>query len=306
MGKRISEEMISQILRERRQGKSVNAIAQSLGVHRQTVRFYLKEKQDDILRDEVRKEVLATALRDHFNELADFAGKELKEKVRASYPEGTSAVQTALELSGGLVGMPAVGSPFYVANEWERMYVESSRAKHLTTALREHAADSPLWAYWDKWQRNVSDYKLQSLRLRVVVLLLPDAEPPAALKAAPEYIPVLHKWLLGELVLRASGALHGKEVNAEIVGRSAKAPYEQLILDGVAIRVEDGKALLDYLVERLETLEKLELAESLKSAALAMRNWQSTLTVIANEICSELDALALKRAFSGRCHLCPV
>jgi len=305
MGKRISEEMLSQILRERRQGKSIAAIAQSLGVHRQTVRFYLKEKQDDILRDEVRKEVLAMALRDHFKELADFAGKELKEKFEASYPEGTEAFQ-ALELPGGLVGMPAVGSPFYVANEWERMHVESSRTKHLSKALREHTADSPLWTYWDKWETNISDYKAQSLGLSVAVLLWPDAEPPEGLRIAPEYIPVLHKWLLGNLLLRASGALHKKEINAEIVGRSAKAHYEQLVLDGVSIRVEDGNALLSYLVDRVDELEKLPSAEPLKLATRAIKDRQSTLIDIAGKICSELDALALKRAFSGRCHLCPV
>jgi len=302
MGKKISEEMLSQILRERRQGKSIAAIAQSLGVHRQTVRFYLKEKQDDILRDEVRKEVLAMALRDHFKELADFAGKELKEKFRASYPEGTEAFQ-ALELSGGLVGMPAVGSPFYVANEWERMYIESSRTKHLAKALREHTADSLLWAYWDEWETNVSDYKLQSLGLRGTVLLLPDAEPPEDLRIEPEYIPILHKWLLGNLLLQASGALYRKEVNAQIIGKSAKAPYEQLVLDGVAIRVEDGKALLNYLINRLE---QVQLTELLQSAALAMKDRQSYLADIASKIRSELDALALKRAFSGRCHLCPI
>jgi len=294
--------MLSQILRERRQGKSIAAIAQSLGVHRQTVRFYLKEKQDDILRDEVRKEVLAMALRDHFKELADFAGKELKEKFRASYPEGTSGFQT-LELSGGLVGMPAAGSPFCVANEWERMYVEPSRIKHLTKALREHTGDSLLWTYWDKWETNVSDYKAESLGLRVEVLLLPDAEPPGDLRVAPEYIPVLHKWLMGNVLLQASGALHGKEINAEVIVRSAKAPYEQLILDGVAIRVEDGKALLNYLIDRLEQVRVTGL---LQSAALAMKDRQSTLTDIANTMCSELDALGLKHAFPGRCHLCPI
>jgi AcrR family transcriptional regulator len=305
MGKRISEEMLSQILRERRQGKSITAIAESLGVHRQTVRFYLKEKQDDILRDEVRKEVLAMALRDHFKELADFAGKELKEKFKASYPEGTEAFQ-ALELSGGLVGMPAMGSPFYVANEWERIYSESSRTKHLSKALREHTADSPLWTYWDKWETNISDYKAQSLGLRVAVLLWPDAEPPEGLRIAPEYIPVLHKWLLGNLLLWAGGELGGKEVNAEIVGRSAKAHYEQLVLDGVAIRVDNGNALLSYLVDRVNELEKLPSAEPLKLATRAMKDGQSTLIDIAGKICSELDALGLKRAFSGRCHLCPV
>jgi len=302
MGKRISEEMVSEIMRLRRQDKSIAAIAESLGVHRQTVRFYLKEKKDEILRDEVRKEVLATALRDHFKELADFAGKELKEKFRASYPEGTTASQS-LQLSGGLNGMPAIGSPFYMANEWERMYVDSPRAKHLTEALREHTPDSPLWVYWDEWQTDVVDYKGETLGLRVAVLLLPEAEPPAALKVAPEYIPMLHKWLLGNLLLQASGVLHRKDLNVEIVGKAEKIPCDQLVLDGVPIRVEDGKALLNYLIDRLE---QIQLSGLLQSAATAMKERQSALIDITAKINSELDTLSMKHAFPGRCHLCPI
>ena len=123
--------------------------------------------------------------------------------------------------------------------------------------------------------------------------------------------------LLRAGVVDAAAELDGSDAPVLLVLQTAKDPKgasrEQrfvkelgIVLDGVSIRVEDGNALLSYLVDRVDELEKLPSAEPLKSATRAMKDGQSTLIDIARKIYSELDALGLKRAFSGRCHLCPV
>jgi len=41
--KRLSEEQVQEMLRMRRQGQSVKAIAEAIGCHRQTVRLHLRK-----------------------------------------------------------------------------------------------------------------------------------------------------------------------------------------------------------------------------------------------------------------------
>ena len=70
---RISEAQINEMLRLRRQGKSISAVARATGFHRQTVGAYLRERQADILADEVRKQLLTDELQKHLGSLIQFA-----------------------------------------------------------------------------------------------------------------------------------------------------------------------------------------------------------------------------------------
>ena len=54
---RITDQQISDMMRLRRQGKSLSAIARALKCNRQTVRVYLKERQADVLVDEIKKQL---------------------------------------------------------------------------------------------------------------------------------------------------------------------------------------------------------------------------------------------------------
>ena len=74
-------------MRMRRQGESIKTIAQDVGCHRQTVRMHLKEKRGETLADESRKQVLIVELRNHFQELVDFAAVGLKWRSRPSRSE---------------------------------------------------------------------------------------------------------------------------------------------------------------------------------------------------------------------------
>jgi len=114
MGK-ITDEQVKEMMRLRRQGKSVTEIALIVGCHRQTVMAYLRERQSSILVDEVKKEVLKEALLGHFNRVADHADKEEGRRYKYSNPEGKHVLV-------GLLGEPGIGSPFYMADEWERLY----------------------------------------------------------------------------------------------------------------------------------------------------------------------------------------
>jgi len=71
--KRLTEEQVQEMLRMRRQGQPIEAIAQAIGCHRQTVRLHLQERRGDILADEVRKQLLTDELRRHVDDLTQFA-----------------------------------------------------------------------------------------------------------------------------------------------------------------------------------------------------------------------------------------
>ncbi|GAH81659.1 unnamed protein product [marine sediment metagenome] len=80
MGEKIKSDKINKIMRLGREGNSISNIAEKLGIHRQTVNFYLNKGQEETINVEVRKKVLEEALWEHFREVRDFAGKELKQK----------------------------------------------------------------------------------------------------------------------------------------------------------------------------------------------------------------------------------
>lgn len=293
--KKVTNDQIRQMMDLRRGGKTITAIAEMLGLNRHTVRVYLKQNEDEFFRQEVRRGVMGEALAKHFEDLSHFANTELREKLRASYPEGLKIPQG--KILGGLLWLPAIGSPLYMAEEMERMYADSTKTRHLKRALREHSEDSPLWHWWDKLQRErLADYiGGVSFFSRIVV----ETESELTQRVKLEWIPSIQKWLFGNLLRKASGESYEE---LEVRG-------DELVYRGTVIaRVKDGKAFNDYLAGVLEKAEKTSEWGALREATekLKGKEKQSELRHIFAEMDSALDVLVLKRAFPGRCHLCPI
>jgi len=298
--KPITEEQVHEMMRMRRQGRSIKAIAQAMGCHRQTVRMHLKERHADILADEARKQVLIDELRNHFRELAGFATVELKSHLRASRTElpgsGPEMLMPGRPISmEGTLGLPGPGSSNHAAEEWARMYELPSKEQHLMQALREHTKDSPLWSHWDGWRREVADYETKSREL--FEWLVDKTEAELFQKIDPQYLGLIRQWLFGNLLLRANDA--GYE-------------YERLQMKGGVLTsagreiARGGKLLYDYLLGILKEAEQRSEWGALGLAAKQLKENQLELRRIVSEIDSALDGIELMRAFPGRCHLCPV
>lgn len=294
--RRITEEQVREMMRLRRQGESIKGIAQAIGCHRQTVRLHLKEKRGDMLRDEARKEILMEAIRNHFKELADFAGKRMKRRFEESYPEKASTLQR--KYLGGLFGLPGIGSSSYMVGEWERMHELSSRERHLIQALKEHMSDSPLWPYWTEWQREISQYAATSRDVRDE---LNKKIEEIYLTEEPKQLASLQKWLFGNALRRASGQQYEE---LEIVKRQ---DWDELICgDTVIGQVDHGEILRERLFGILKEPQNLPVYSELQDTMKELEDLQPKLGATANEMNSALDALSMMYGFPGRCHLCPI
>jgi len=307
---RITDQQISDMMRLRRQGKSISAIARALKCNRQTVRVYLKERQADVLVDEVRKQILIDELRGHFLELATLATATLKARVDASPSEGSESAYPTTGLFvrffvpvslAGRLGLPGPGAANYTISEWGRMYELPERDKHLIQALREHTKDSDLWVHWDSWRKEVADYETLCRQLGLWVYT--KTEPKRWQEIDAEYVDKVRFWLLGNILLKTSGAAREELVGS---GRDLTTPAGDLVA-----RAEDSasrQALQEYLDGILEEAEQQPQWSALESATAQLRHVekQKKLRDIADKISAVLDVTERMRAFPGHCHLCPV
>jgi len=295
---KITDEQVKEMMRLRREGKSITEIAQIVGCHRQTVRAYLRERKSSILVDEVRKEVLKEALLWHFKELADFARKELGDRFKFSCPEGKYVL-------GGLLGLPGVGSPLYMSNEWERMYEPALRGSPLQKALRDHTGYSPVWRHWDEWEGIVGQYEVTSADFRDWV---------AKKTEVPEIYSVVNqddrnkiqRWLFGNVLRLTSGE---SCCGLSVVTTGSHAELRCSCSGAVVGEVkdaEDAKVLADRLADILKEAQGLDLLKELRTVMEELEGRQDELKEIAVKIISELEILGMKRAFPESCHLCPI
>lgn len=298
MGKQISEEKVKEILRLRREGKSVTEIGQILGCHRQTVRAYLRERQGSILVDEIKKEVLKEVLLEHFKELTNFAPSELASRFKYSYAERSSSTI-------GLLGLPGAGWPLYMAKEQERIYDPSPRVRHLTEALKEHTGESPLWSYWDEWEFIVGVYKGISTDFRDELNRKTEA-PEIFLAVRREDLNKIQKWLLGNVLRLASGEPYtGLNIEKTKGHAELRCNYSGVAVAKVE-NAEDGKALYEHLISILKEVQEWKLLDELQKATKELKEAQEKLQGISVKIISELEVLGMKHAFPGSCHLCPI
>jgi len=292
---KITDEQIKEMMRLRGQRKSITEIAQIVGCHRQTVRAYLRERQSSILIDEVKKEVLKEALLGHFKELADFAGKELGHRFKFSDPEGKHVLV-------GLLGLPGVGSPLYMANEWERIYEPALRVNPLQEALKEHTEDSALWRYWDEWEYIVEQYELVSADFRGWVNRKTEM-PEISLVVNQDDLSKIQKWLLGNVLRLASGEAYS---GLSVVKVKTRQELQDLNGTVVAQAEEGGEVLYQRLVGILKEAQELDLLNELQETMKEVKEKQDKLLEISIKIVSELEILGMKRAFPGSCRLCPI
>ncbi len=296
---RITEEQVHEMMRLQRQGQSIQSIARAMGCHRQTVRMHLKEKEGDILRDEARKQMMIEAIREHFKELADFAGKDLRQKFEASPAEGSTV--RSRRFFPGILGVPGNGSALYMASEWERIYDPTSRERHLTGALREHCGDSPFWEHWVRWQNEIGLYRQTGDDFRHWLVSKTEERIEFVVAVGTDSLELIQKWLFGNVLRLAAGEPCEK---LRIVKRK---DHEEWVSDGTVVaRMKDGEVIYDCLQSILEEARRLNLLAELQKTMKDLEERQPELRKLTGEIDFALEALQMMHGFPGRCHLCPV
>ena len=149
---RITEEQISEMLRLRRLGKSISEIARITGFHRQTITTYLKERQADVLADEVRKQLLTNELQKHLDSLIQFAASLME---HLTLPDSPTEERDAASVLGPLLPkeLPEVLDPTSWKSRREQQQTDRQN-KMLLESLREHTSETEWWRAFEEWQEN--------------------------------------------------------------------------------------------------------------------------------------------------------
>jgi len=259
------------------QGKSFKAIARETGRHWQTVRKYTVTALQEREGKEVRQGALKEALVGHFEDL-----------------------RGALGALPGLLVMPRTDA-WEPLQDWQPP-TPDRRDGLLLQALRDsHAKGSPLWSWWDGWNETMGAYAraLPALRDRIAKELARLAKHPGV--SLTDGLPPV-------VIARGVSVAHGISIyDPEILqvrlpgDQNPPGEKEELWLSQ-STRLAEGKGM-----------EKLR-----KQLAVLMRgmgDWEETkelarlyrqMADLNAKIEEEIEVLSLRRAFPGRCRLCPV
>ncbi|MBA7567353.1 hypothetical protein ES708_09064 [subsurface metagenome] len=161
---RITEQQISDMMRLRRQGESISAIARAIKCNRQTVRVYLKERQADVLADEVRKQQLTDELQRHLNDVTEFA---VSFKSCVTVPRSPTEDRDASAVFELLLGKDLPRGLDWESRQARREQRQRQRRNRmLLISLQEHTRGQGWWAAYEEWQEiwNICLSAIQELR----------------------------------------------------------------------------------------------------------------------------------------------
>ena len=297
---RVTMEKLTQIRQLFREGMPIVQIADATGLHRHTVRTYIKEKFEDVISDEARKESLMEGVKLHFQDITGFALKDLRQQLAASLPQHQQKVVRDPESisTDGMIGIPGTGTPQYMAEEWTRMYDPSTPGySHLMRSLRIHSKASTLWVPWDRLRKIVAAYENTSKEIRK--RLAEEIENIPAKKYSPLDTASFRNRVFGNILLVSGGGeprVHDLSVDEDSS-------------DGIAPTVRSKESPLSILAtELLDEARKKAAWSDLENTMkdLSGSDTQHKLKSLIREIDESLVGIGLMHVFGGRCELCPV
>lgn len=292
--KRITEQQITEMKRRYLEGQTISAIARDMTVHRQTVSAYLAERHQDVIADDIRKQLLGQELQNHFNQLALFVSKEIRHRLDASSP-GELGIEGTISPTGSF-GFPYLdGMPHHITHEWNRMYNPPPREQHLLNSLREHTRESKLWMHWDRWYKKVSPVESTSKVLWEWLETRLEDDPVGDIRD----FETLRSWTFGNIIRAAAGR---NPAEIETLTQSAEPEEFRPV---VYSKPSELSRRLEKIIEESETLPEFrKLGVSITE--LASSQSQSELRRLVRDIDFILAGIELMSAFPGKCSICPV
>jgi len=148
---RITDQQISDMMRLRRQGKSLSAIARALKCNRQTVRVYLKERQADVLVDEIKKQLLTDEQQKHLDDLTQFAASLVS---HLTIPDSPTENRDVVAVLDTLLPKDLPQGLDSASREARRKQRQTERRnKMLFESLRQHTGGKGWWQAFEEWQQ---------------------------------------------------------------------------------------------------------------------------------------------------------
>lgn len=307
-GVRINKEEKETIDRLVTEGSNVSQIAQEIGRNRKTVAKYLKVLGGRRLEVEVRKQVMASALREHFRDLARQAGM-LKERFNPVGPWNVSTLDLPMPVvdlpAEPLLALPIDGPPLFVFNTWRRMYGEDSQAELLADLLKQHTQGSQFWKLRAQWEEITGGYaragKELGEELRRGIHDLQAQYQQLTVKA--EFAGTL----MGHILLLADGN-PGVNPSEMTIGPTGEDGRLGLSCKGVVVATAKTAAELkpahELLIRIAEECVRTQVWSTLVQGCQHVRRKQARLAGLHGEILDELEILSLRKSFPGTCRLC--
>lgn len=291
-------------------GDNQLTIAHTIGRNRKTVAKYLDSKGRR-LEANVRERVLAEALKEHFKDLISQA-RQLKARFDPCSASNVSTLDVPMpELvlpAQPLLALPIPAHPLVVFNTWWRMYGQLDHPfDYLLESLREvHARDSRVWKLQAEWNRITNVYGVPTRRLWSWIAERVDEA--GLLYQESITSDRFQRLLMGQALLMAEGHL-GIPSNELVVHPSGTEGNSALMYRASILAIATRPAPLEKdreaFVDIQSQIQLLPLWVGLREGISKIRQGQPRLRDLYEQIQNEIDLLTLKRAFPGKCKLCP-
>jgi hypothetical protein len=179
------------------------------------------------------------------------------------------------------------------------------RNRLLLQALRDsHVRESPLWDWWDSWNqaREAYDKALSALRQRVMgeMARLEKSYPGVSLTSTEALAEVL--FYRGASIAQGASLYDPSMLRVRLlVGQQGKRDGKELWL-GESTRLAAGQDIARLRKQVSELMGDMGKWEEIQGLARLYRQMAET----KDKMEEEVEVLSLRRAFPGRCRLCPV
>ena len=274
-GPRVREEEIEKMLALYRDGKSFKAIGREVKRHWQTVRKYVSRALKEGEGRELRREALKEALIAHFRDLV-----------------------SALQSISARLDMPQRGVSWPPGSHPPPM--PQLRFDLLIEALRgSHAKDSPIWRLWNEWKetRQAYDAAVETLRQKVTrsVRGLQKTDPAVSIEEDLE-----------ETLFKRADSLGGGSVLYDPSMLRLVSPTNEDIPGELwlahSTKLATGKDMAEFQRRVAKVMKDMTKWKEIQG----LRGLYQQLGDTKKKTEEEAEVLSLRRAFPGRCRLCPV
>ncbi len=147
-GSRVTDDQVRRMVELHHQGESISAISRAVGCHRQTVKAYLAGRREDILTDEIKKQLLTDVHQKHLDDLTQFAASLVS---RLTVPDSPTEDRDVAKVLDPLLPKDL---PQGLSRKARREQRQTDRRNNmLLRSLREHTGEKGWWQAFEEWQQ---------------------------------------------------------------------------------------------------------------------------------------------------------
>lgn len=306
---RISPQVIRKIEELVAQGLSDTAIAGKLGIHRTTVKRHREEAGKRDLARGARAEVVRQALTRHFEDLLGIVDR-LRSELRTPDPDLAGLVDSLH--ASAVVTLSHIGmGPAICLRALQDGTVQlgiPAEGETLFACLRQHTKGFEVWRLTEEWEQKGGQYFLSMSDFYGEVKRRAEESTGLRVRGLGETEGISREfaWVVYDDAWRHAflNARGWEGVEHEVI--DLKPGWYALRLGGTTVAWSGDREVIDRCLKIQDDLMKEYRAPQRRPPGLArgLDLWRG-LKELEVRIQAELEKMALKRTFPGRCEVCP-